>query len=235
MVISPYPGAVGLLVFTIAACAWHFGHFHRTASVAFGFSAAMAVISVIPLRDGLAALVSDGTGVVALLLVSIVGAFVLGVSIHDRTLHHRIWTNAFAIVLGASVILLIGDANRIARKAAKSPGKTMSALGKSITQIQSGRAAKTVPHDQAVKTLVIFAVVIVVLIIIAKRHDSGSNRKARPLTARKSARPAAIPQGTPGARAVPGRSGRAVAPARGAAQGKAPVPLTSALPPRNGR
>jgi hypothetical protein len=89
-------------------------------------------------------------------------------------------------VFATSLALTLGSLPRIIRQVTRSPRATGHALSRSISQIQSGKAASTISAQHSHTVLVIALVVLAGIVLLARRSD----RRRKPGFSR-----AAIPAG----------------------------------------
>ena len=195
--IHGYPVALGAIAFVTGAVLWRYKKLHRLSAIGFGLGAFFLAVGVVPWLEALASLTASGTGITVLILVDIVSGFGAWYEAVCKHMHHRIRTPVLMVAFGTAVVLTIGSASRLLREAATSPGKSSAAVGRAISQIQSGHAAHAVPSHHALMILLLACAALVLLIVMAHRMEKGSS---------KSAGPAAIRGGRPapsGRRAIP--------------------------------
>jgi hypothetical protein len=165
--------AYGLIAFFAGIMLWRYKKGHRFQAIFLGLAAALFAISVVPWTDALASLTSSGTGLAVLVIVMIVSGFGFWFEAIRKHMHHRIRTPVLAITFGTALVLTIGNAARLVKEAATSPGKTTAALAHAESQIRSGHAAALMPHQQALTYLAIAAGVVILLIVLAARMEKG--------------------------------------------------------------
>lgn len=161
MHIYGYPVALGVLAVAagIAARLVHHksGWLHRATMVLFVVGASLLALGVIPWQDALARLTASGTGIVVALVVGLFAAAGFVYEIAHKHKDRRLRSHLYAWVAGSASIALVAQSARLFAEAARSPGKTASALSQSVRSISTGHAAHATSTHQAV-VIVAFAV-----------------------------------------------------------------------------
>lgn len=184
-----YPVAAGAIIGFLALRLWHYHKMPRITAWLFGISAFLLTVGVTVWLDALAGLTGTGTGLTVLAAVLLIGGiswYFEGVRKHK---HHRIWTPVLGIVFGTAVVLGFALWPRILHKAGKTSGKTGEALSQAITQIHTGHAAAAVSGGQQRTVLLMGVAALVVLIVLALRHERSKGKGGTSVPA-SSGRPA---------------------------------------------
>ena len=147
------------------------------------FAVFCATIGISPWLDALAGLVGKGPGVVILLVLFVLGGVGFAAEVLIGHMRHPIRSSAIAGVFAVVLALSIGESAMLLSRAAKSPGKTVSALGTAMGRIKSGQAAAAVAPHQRIVILVIGMLVFAAFIYV--RHHFGMRLKGTARIARK--------------------------------------------------
>jgi drug/metabolite transporter (DMT)-like permease len=207
MHIYGYPVAIGLLAFATGAGLWHRGWLHRVAMGFFGLAAFLLAIGVTPWYNALARLTSTGTGTVVLLIVVIFAVLGTWYEMTHKRRERRTATHILPVAIGTALVMLIGNSARLLREAARSPGRTATALAQSVRGIRSGHAAHAVSQHQSLLFLAVAIGIAVAMVVLGGRHERRRGGSARsPLAI--AGRPAAEVPAPRTALPPPNRRGR---------------------------
>ena len=186
-VINGYPVAYGVLVAGAGAALWHYRRLHRVAMAAFGFAAVLLTIGIVPWFDALARLTSGGPGTIVMLIVAMFAALGFVHEMRSRRKDARVHAHMCAVILGTSLVLILGNAARLLSEAAHSPARTGTAVARSVQALRSGTAAHAQSSHQAAVIVVLALALIVFAIAFGRRHER------RPMPG--SSGPKALPPG----------------------------------------
>ena len=141
-----------------------------------------ATIGVTVWLDALAGLVSSGVGTLVLLVLLLLSGAGFTFEVILRHMHHQVRTPVISGVFAITLALALGESARLLSRAARSPGKTASALGTAMGRIRSGQAAAAVAPHQRIVVLVIGIAVLAAFFY--GLHHVGTRLKGTPRIAR---------------------------------------------------
>lgn len=191
-----YPVAAGAVLGIMAIALWHHHKLPRVQAFLFTASAFFLTVGMTVWLDALAGLTAAGTGLTVLLVVLGLGILVVWFQVIRKHKHHHIWTNAICITFGVAVVLGIALWHVLLHKGVKALPKTGQALAQGVYQVRAGNAATALPAGQAREYLAAGVGALVLLVVLAFKHEKkkGASKPA----------PAAITSG----RSSSGSSGR---------------------------
>jgi hypothetical protein len=197
-------GSVFLLIIILGPLAlalWAYEKGKRVIAWLVAAAAFLLVIGVPMWRDSLASLITTPRSLGILGGVTVVSGLAFWFEAIRGHKHHRTRSPLVGVVFATSLALTLGSLPRIIRQVTRSPRATSHALSRTMSQIQSGKAAAAISPHQGHTVLIAVAVALVLLVLMARRAE----KRRKPGFAR-----AAIPAG--GGRG-PAPSGRPSLPA----------------------
>lgn len=168
-----YPIAAGAILGIFAIALWHYDKLRRVHNALFIASAALLTVGITVWLDALAGLTATGTGLTVLMVILGLGAFVVWFEVIRKHKHRRIGTPAACVVIGVALVLGIALWHELLHKTAKSVPKTGQALAQAVYQVRTGNAATALSPGEAHKYLLMGAGALLLLVILALRHERG--------------------------------------------------------------
>jgi hypothetical protein len=178
--IYPVPLAAGAGALALALAFWAYHWMPRVQAALFCVAGFTITIAVVPWLDALAGMASTPTGLTVLTVAVILGVLAAWAEVVRKHKHHKIRTPVIAGTFGVTLVLAIADGAALIANLGRSTRMTGKALALGVAQIRDGKAARAVAPDHRMVIVAIGIGIIIALVIIALRFESGKKGRSRP-------------------------------------------------------
>lgn len=192
------PLAAGIVTGLIALGLWAYRKLPRAQAALFCVACFTLTVAIVPWLDALAGLSASPAGLTILTGAVILGAVCTWFEVVRKHKHHPVRTPVIAGTFGVALVLAYADGAALISNLGRSTRMTGTALSVAVDRIRDGKAARAVAPDHRMLILAIGIGIIVALVIIALKFESGKKRPGRPGAGTRRTSGRTLPQLTRG-------------------------------------